>query len=89
MPIRNKANLKLFWQMMETQYIRKHNFRPVTINGAVLSLKISYGWRRKSYDLIEKSGGYTENAYPFGAVYENDMAFSIDAMQKKNFIKSL
>ena len=33
-------------------------------------------------DLIEKSGGFTENAYPFGAVYENKNAFMINAMAK-------
>ena len=33
-------------------------------------------------DLIEKSGGFTKNAYPFGAVYENQNAFMINAMAK-------
>ena len=33
-------------------------------------------------DLINKSGGFTENAYPFGAVYENQNAFMINAMAK-------
>ena len=23
-------------------------------------------------DLIDKAGGFTDNAYPFGAVYENE-----------------
>ena len=38
-------------------------------------------------DLI-KTGGYTENAYPFGAVYENQMAFDINEMAKKNYINN-
>ena len=25
-------------------------------------------------DLVSKAGGFTENAYPFGAVYENNDA---------------
>ena len=33
-------------------------------------------------DLIKKSGGYTENAYPFGAVYENTNALMINKMAK-------
>ena len=33
-------------------------------------------------DLIKKSGGFTENAYPFGAVYENQTAFIINKMAK-------
>ena len=35
------------------------------------------------FDLIEKSGGYTENAYPFGAVYENKSALVINKMAKE------
>ena len=31
-------------------------------------------------DLINKAGGYTENAYPFGAVYENNDARAISKM---------
>jgi hypothetical protein len=33
-------------------------------------------------DLLRKSGGYTENAYPFGAVYENQKALLINKMAK-------
>ena len=31
------------------------------------------------YDLIDKAGGYTSNAYPFGAVYENNDAKEINS----------
>ena len=33
-------------------------------------------------DLLKKAGGYTENAYPFGAVYENKMQKLINKMAK-------
>ena len=33
-------------------------------------------------DLLKKSGGYTSNAYPFGAVYETEQALLINRMAK-------
>ena len=33
-------------------------------------------------DLIQKSGGYTDNAYPFGAIYENKNALETNKMAK-------
>lgn len=85
LPIRNVSQFKtILANDGDSIYIRKHNFRPVTINGAVLKPgRYLMAEGENLYDLIEKSGGYTENAYPFGAVYENDMAFSIDAMAKE------
>ncbi len=64
-------------------FIRKHSFRSVNIDGAVLKpgrYLMAEGESIK--DLIEKSGGYTENAYPFGAVYENQTALLINKMAK-------
>ena len=85
LPIRNVSQFKtILANDGDSIYIRKHNFRPVIINGAVLKPgRYLMADGENLYDLIEKSGGYTENAYPFGAVYENDTAFSINAMAKE------
>ena len=32
--------------------------------------------------MLKKSGGYTSNAYPFGAVYETEQALLINRMAK-------
>ena len=36
----------------------------------------------ESIDDLLKSGGYTSNAYPFGAVYETEQALLINRMAK-------
>ena len=65
-------------------YIRKHSLRSVFITGAVLKPgKYLIAEGESINDLIEKSGGYTENAYPFGAVYENQEALIINQMAKE------
>lgn len=64
-------------------FIRKYPFRLVSIDGAVLnpgSYLMSEG--DTINDLINKSGGYTKNAYPFGAVYENEVAKLINEISK-------
>lgn len=56
-------------------YIREYPFRTATISGAVLkpgSYKMAAG--ENLNDLIIKAGGFTENAYPFGAVFQNEDA---------------
>ena len=64
-------------------YIRKHRFRNVKIDGAVLKPgRYLMADGETIDDLVKKSGGYTENAYPFGAVYENQTAFIINKMAK-------
>ena len=64
-------------------FIRKHSFRSINIEGAVLKPgRYLMAEGESIEDLIEKSGGYTENAYPFGAVYENQNAFMINKMAK-------
>ena len=60
-------------------FVRKHSFRDVKIHGAVLrpgSYKMIEG--ESIYDLIEKAGGYTQNAFPEGAIYLNEEAKTID-----------
>jgi protein involved in polysaccharide export with SLBB domain len=65
-------------------YIREHPYRQAKISGAVLkpgSYTMSAG--ENISDLIEKAGGYTENAYQFGAVYTNEDAKVINAKSKE------
>jgi protein involved in polysaccharide export with SLBB domain len=64
-------------------FIRKHSFRSVNIEGAILKPgRYLMAEGESIEDLIEKSGGYTSNAYPFGAVYENQKALLINKMAK-------
>ena len=44
-----------------------------------LSKKIDVKIKKKN-DLINKAGGFTDNAYPFGAIYENREAKVINEM---------
>ena len=65
-------------------YVREHAFRTATITGAVYkpgSYTMAAG--ETIEDLINKSGGFTENAYPFGAVYEIKDAKSINKKAKE------
>ncbi len=65
-------------------YIREHPYRQAKISGAVLkpgSYTMSAG--ETISDLIEKAGGYTDNAYKFGAVYVNEDAKLINEKSKE------
>ena len=65
--------------------IRRFPFRTVEINGSVLNpgqYMVSEG--ETISDLVKKAGGYTKNAYPFGAVFEN-----IDALEINKAAKSI
>ena len=56
-------------------YVREFSYRTAKISGAVYkpgSYTMAAG--ETLQDLVQKAGGYTENAYPFGAVYENNEA---------------
>lgn len=56
-------------------YVREFAYRSASISGAVYkpgSYTMAAG--ETIEDLISKAGGYTDNAYPFGAVYENQDA---------------
>ena len=62
-------------------YIREHSFRKAIISGAVLKPGSYIMANGETFqDLINKAGGYTNNAYPFGAVFENNDARSISKM---------
>ena len=65
-------------------YIREYPFRQATISGAVLkpgTYTMAAG--ENLDDLINKAGGLTENAYPFGAVFENNEAKAISKKAQK------
>ena len=63
--------------------IREYPYRQAKISGAVLkpgSYTMAAG--ETISDLIERAGGYTENAYQFGAIYLNEDAKKINELSK-------
>ena len=65
-------------------YIREYPYRQAKISGAVLkpgSYTMAAG--ETINDLIKKAGGYTENAYQFGAVYLNEDAKTVNELSKE------
>ena len=65
-------------------YIREYPYRQAKITGAVLkpgSYTMAAG--ETINDLIQKAGGYTENAYQFGAIYLNEDAKLINELSKE------
>ena len=61
-------------------FIRKNSFRNIRIEGAVIrpgNYKMIEG--QSVFDLIEASGGYTQNAFPEGAIYLNEDAKTINS----------
>jgi polysaccharide biosynthesis/export protein len=63
--------------------IREHPYRQAKISGAVLkpgSYTMTAG--ETISDLIKRAGGYTENAYQFGAVYLNEDAKKVNELSK-------
>ena len=64
-------------------YIREYPYRQAKISGAVLkpgSYTMAAG--ETIINLIEKAGGYTENAYQFGAIYLNEDAKKVNELSK-------
>ncbi len=65
-------------------YVREFSYRTASITGAVYKPgEYTMAAGETIEDLIEKAGGYTENAYPFGAVYENKDAKLINKRAKE------
>ena len=65
-------------------YVREYPFRSATITGAIYkpgTYTMAAG--ETIDDLLVKAGGFTENAYPFGAVYENNDAKLINKKAKE------
>ena len=64
-------------------YIREYPYRSAKISGAVKKPgKYTMAPGETLNDLVEKAGGYTENAYLFGAVYQNEDAKIINKKAK-------
>jgi protein involved in polysaccharide export with SLBB domain len=60
-------------------FVRKNSYRNVKISGAVVrpgNYKMIEG--KNVFDLIEDAGGYTQNAFPAGAIYLNEQAKEIN-----------
>ena len=65
-------------------YVREFPYRQAKITGAVLkpgSYTMSAG--ETISDLIERAGGFTENAYQFGAIYLNEDAKKVNELSKE------
>lgn len=74
----------------DSLFIRKHSFRSVYVEGAILKPgKYLLKEGESLSDLIIKTGGYTDNAYPFGAVYENKSALEINKTAKTRLYEDL
>ena len=79
-PITNISQFKsIEAKDLDRIFIRNHSFRDVQISGSVLrpgSYKLIEG--ESIFDLIERAGGYTQNAFPEGAIYINKEAEKIN-----------
>ena len=84
-PIVNKSQFDLIKAIDgDLVYIREYPFRSATISGAVYkpgTYTMAAG--ETVDDLLIKAGGFTDNAYPFGAVYENNDAKLINKKAKE------
>ena len=61
-------------------FVRKNSFRNVKISGAIVRpgiYKMIEG--QNIFDLIKEAGGYTQNAFPEGAIYLNEQAKEINS----------
>jgi len=70
-------------------FIRKYPIRTVKISGAVKNpgfYIVNEG--EGILELIKRSGGYTENAYPFGGVLESRNAREVNKMASEELYKS-
>ena len=79
-PIVNKSQFKTITAVDgDLIYIREHPYREAKISGAVMKPGTYIMSENESIDdLISKAGGYTKNAYLYGAIYLNDEAKKIN-----------
>ncbi|MEL0124819.1 MAG: SLBB domain-containing protein [Alphaproteobacteria bacterium] len=83
-PVRNEIQFKsIEAKDGDLIYIREYPYRQAKISGAILkpgTYTMAAG--ETINDLIKKAGGYTENAYQFGAIYLNEDAKMINELSK-------
>ncbi len=64
-------------------YFREYPYRQAKISGAVLKPgSYTMAADETISDLIQRAGGYTENAYQFGAIYLNEDAKKVNELSK-------
>jgi polysaccharide export outer membrane protein len=84
-PVRNDRQLETIEaEDGDLIYVREYPFRQSKISGAILkpgTYTMAEG--ETINDLIQKAGGYTENAYQFGAVYLNEDAKKINELSQE------
>ena len=84
-PVRNNSQFKTIKaEDGDLIYIREYPYRQAKISGAILkpgSYTMASG--ETINDLIEKAGGFTDNAYKFGAIYQNEDAKLINEQSKE------
>ena len=83
-PIVNKSQFKTITALDgDLVYIREFPYREAKISGAVLKPgSYTMAPNESLNDLIQKAGGYTNNAYLFGAIYINEDAKEINKKAK-------
>jgi len=83
-PIVNKSQFKTITALDgDLIYIREHPYRQAKISGAVLKPgTYTMAPSENLNDLIQKAGGFTNNAYLFGAIYINEDAKKIHKKAK-------
>ncbi len=68
--------------------IRKHPFKSVSINGAVVNPGIYLLNEGEGiFAAINRAGGYKDNAYPFGGILENDATKVINRISQDKLYK--
>ena len=79
-PIVNKSQFQTITPLDgDLIYIREHPFREAKISGAVMKPgTYTMSDSETINDLIDKAGGFTKNAYLYGAIYLNDEAKKIN-----------
>ena len=79
-PIVNKSQFKTITALDgDLIYIREYPYREAKISGAVLKPgTYTMSANENINDLVEKAGGYTNNAYLYGAIYINEDAKKIN-----------
>ena len=83
-PIVNKSQFKSISALDgDLIYIREHPYREAKISGAVMKPgRYTMSENETIDDLVAKAGGYTQNAYLYGAVYLNEEAKKINSKAK-------